>query len=203
MELLVVMALLAGLGLLVAGGFGGHTSTQLRSAERLLGSLVQSARAQASLQQTRARLLCYADDAEPERRGRWLGLVYEDPAQPGQWIADGSGISLPGFVRLYQAPGSLEMRLPFPLAAATAEGQGSSWSYLEFGADGFLTSAQATPLVLGIPALLDGPSGPLADWDSVLANAAVGGLIVKPGGGLLTPENADQLVALLSESDLP
>jgi hypothetical protein len=96
MELLAVTALLA----LLAGLMGlawrnpGDTSA-LQGGQDLVASLCGAARIQAVLDGVDARLIVAVDPGDTSAHLRYLQIVREDPAHPGQWRADGSGYWLP------------------------------------------------------------------------------------------------------------
>ncbi len=98
-ELLVVVGLIV----LLVGGIGfalGDTgATSLANAQNTLASLAGTARAQAAVRQTEARLLVHATRGDAEKYLRYLRVVVA--ATPGstgpgaRWIAIGSPVSLP------------------------------------------------------------------------------------------------------------
>jgi type II secretory pathway pseudopilin PulG len=103
-ELLVVMGLivlLAGGAAMALSGRGGE-GTALVNAQSLVSSMVGATRAQAALQQTRARLIVYAQippgaNADAEKYLRMLQIVREQTLATGTnvWVAVGDPVKLP------------------------------------------------------------------------------------------------------------
>lgn len=95
-EMLVVVGLIAllaaALGLALRGGEAGGG---LVAAERTVASLFQSARAQAVLMGTEARVIIANDPGDPDRYLRTLAIVFEDPETPGLWRSSGDSVTLP------------------------------------------------------------------------------------------------------------
>lgn len=105
LELLVVIALI---GVLV-GGMGvalrdPGESLALQAAQGALVSLLNATRARAANTQQNARLVIAADPADAGSYLRRLQVVWQDPANPGGWLADSGAISLPPGV--YVVPSS-------------------------------------------------------------------------------------------------
>lgn len=97
-ELLVVIGLVA----LLVGGIGislhDRGGTSVRSAQQTLAAICGTARAQAALHQTEARVLCYADrppDGNTEKYLRLLQIYRAEPAGSNTWIAAGPPSYLP------------------------------------------------------------------------------------------------------------
>ncbi len=92
LELLVVIAII-GLMISFGVGFSGR-STEMGSAQRLVGTLLEQTRIQASTKASRARLIVYDDHADPEKYHRFLRVVVEQEAD--NWVpADNDGVYLP------------------------------------------------------------------------------------------------------------
>lgn len=99
-ELLTVVGLIivfvAGVGLAIAGR--GGEGAALRNAQSILAGLVGTARAQAALHQTRARLVVYAQmppQGDAAKYLRTLIVLREDPSDSGRYVATGDPVTLP------------------------------------------------------------------------------------------------------------
>jgi prepilin-type N-terminal cleavage/methylation domain-containing protein len=92
LELLIVIAII---GLLISFGIGfSGRSTDLGSAQRLVGTLLEQTRIQASTNASRARLLVYDDPGDSAKYHRFLRVVVEKEAD--NWVpADNDGVYLP------------------------------------------------------------------------------------------------------------
>ncbi|MFA6288381.1 MAG: prepilin-type N-terminal cleavage/methylation domain-containing protein [Opitutaceae bacterium] len=101
-ELLVVVGIIALLaGVIGMALRGGDSGTALRASQSTLFSLVASARGQAILSQGTARVLVYADPADPSKNLRYLQVAYTADAVPtatSVWTTVGDGVTLPGGV---------------------------------------------------------------------------------------------------------
>ena len=107
MELLVVMGIIA----LTIGAFqmafrDRPGSASLGSGQRIVAGLVQSARGQAILHQTNARLMVHNDPSQPEKFLRFLVIARETEPGSGQWIPTQEGVHLPRNVFFVPQPGS-------------------------------------------------------------------------------------------------
>ena len=105
-ELLVVIALIA----ILVGGIGAalrnpSESVALQAAQGALTSLLNATRGRAASTQQNARLVISADPADAEKYLRHLQVVWQDPANPADWLADNDAISLPPGV--YVVPSSV------------------------------------------------------------------------------------------------
>src|SRR5208283_3930993 len=95
-ELLVVVALMASL----AAGIGlalrqPGESVSLQSAQATLCSLLDAARSRAALNQQDARCAVSADRADTGTYLRFVRIVAQDPTNPGNWLAEETGVWLP------------------------------------------------------------------------------------------------------------
>src|SRR5581483_3503981 len=84
-------------GALALSGRGGEGAA-LANAQGIVEGLVSSARAQAALNQTRARLLVYAQqppNGDANKYLRYLQVVREEPASSNTWVATGDAVILP------------------------------------------------------------------------------------------------------------
>ena len=92
LELLIVIAII---GLLISFGIGfSGRSTELGSAQRLVGTLLEQTRIQASTNAARARLLVYDDPSDAAKYHRFLRVVVEK--EEDNWVpADNDGVYLP------------------------------------------------------------------------------------------------------------
>ena len=92
LELLVVIAII-GLLIAIGIGFSGRT-TDLGSSQRLVGTLLEQTRIQATTNFSKARLLVYDDHANPDKYHRFLRVVVEKGTD--NWVpADNEGVYLP------------------------------------------------------------------------------------------------------------
>ena len=141
-EILVViglMALLGGaLGLALWPGKNGQ-GLSLQTSQRTAISLLGSARLQAILKNTEARLLIHKDDSNPEKKLRYLGFIYRNPINPDgdDWIAPRDGVFLPSGVYFLESMSSPlnTMRISFPKTQAVA-GVGEQWYYYQIDSNG-------------------------------------------------------------------
>lgn len=99
-ELLVVVGLiilLAGTFAVALSGRSGEASA-LANAQRIMNGMVHSARAQAALHQTRARVAIYAQMPPAGDSAKYLRAVVvlrEDPPESGRYVAVGDPVTLP------------------------------------------------------------------------------------------------------------
>ena len=101
---LIELLAVVGLIVILLGGFGlalrgrGGDGAALANAQKSLASLVGTARAQAGLHHTTARLLVYASQPPAADAGkflRYLQVVREEPFGSGSWVAVGTPVLLP------------------------------------------------------------------------------------------------------------
>lgn len=96
LELLAVVALMAFLlGALGMSLRRPGEAVALQAAQGTVASLCGAARARAALTGSNSRLVIAADPGDAECHLRYLQIVQEDPADPGRWLAEGSGFWLP------------------------------------------------------------------------------------------------------------
>lgn len=191
-ELLVVMALIAVLS--VGIGFalgGGNEGTSIRSAESLASSLFHATRAQAVLQQSSARLIVLNESSEPERHLRLIGIVFEDPLNPGQWMAANDGVLLPPGTYFWEDNSTPDgtMRIEFPLREPQTEGGGEQWFYYEFDALGHLVGEGR--FVVGALQFDPAANGNNPPFDP--QETPIGGVMVYRLGAIEIPADPDVL----------
>lgn len=205
-ELMVVVGIIglvaAGLGIAL-GDSGGNA---LSTGQTTLATLVATARAQAAVNQTEARLLIYGTrppSGDPEKYLRLLQVVRAEPAGSTNWVPVGAAVSLPRGI--YVVPpstsGLLAAGVSWPtnppllstlgnLISAnqpTGTPLGTSTAYwLEFRSDGTIT--QMTPpyirLLVGTGAL----SNNIPQFNN---SGAVRGLLIRPTGAVTFVNDAN------------
>lgn len=182
-ELIAVIAIMAVLGgVIMAGISGGGTSQSLGSGVNVLNTMIKNTRTIAMMRGTKARLIINNEPPQgnPPSFDRYLsfvGIVYEDPETPGNWIAANQGQSLPeniyilakadptnglnksGSVLGGDALATLEaaatdlpagtMSIDYPSSRSLAGSDaGTQWMYYEFGADGIAQPGTANKKIL-------------------------------------------------------
>ena len=149
-ELLVVISIIviATSVLFVAGG-GGSEGMKLSSAQRVVSSMAQGVRGQALLKNQRSRLIIYSDSnaEEVDKVRRFFGTIYEDPVNPGQWIAASQGTYLPegiyfdpGLSGSNNWPAAATMTLEYPRQSSQQTDSGSEYYYYEFNSNGTMAT---------------------------------------------------------------
>lgn len=200
-ELMMVVAIIAVLAAGLALALGDTGGNSLATGQTTLAGLVNTARAQAAVNQTETRLLIYgtrppAQDAA-EKFLRLLQVVRAEPAGSGRWVAVGSAVPLPrgifvvppstaGFLAAgvtWPANPPLLSTLGGPLSHAQPTGTpfGTALAYyIEFKADGTITQVGTQQYArLLVATATNGPTGPLFN-----NNAAVRGLLIRPSGAV-------------------
>lgn len=194
-ELLVVIAMIAFLAAILGVALpGGETGTGLRSAERIVAGLAQTARAQAILQGVEARLIILDDPSDPVRTGRWLGVVHREAedAEGLTWRAAGDGVLLPEGVRFWpELSDPLDsVNLDFPRLENVRQGSGPRWYCVRYTASGRLV-AGAHRLVFGHPQLEEKAGGGVqAVFDR--QQTPIGGVLLMGGGGVVVPKRPEE-----------
>lgn len=185
LELVIVLSLIAllgaGLGIALRSGGGAP----MRAGETTLARMAQSARAQAVLLQTPARLIILDDPGDLSGHLRWCGIVFADPdTDEVSWIAANQGQSLPGGVLFRPVDGTARMELDFPRAAGLAEGEGAarSWYFIEFDGRGRVERTVSVPLARE-PDNWDGRAESLPE--------AAGGFFVQRSGAVIFAAGED------------
>lgn len=145
-ELLAVIALivLASSILFVAGS--GGAGAALDNSKRIVGSIASGARGQAILKNTRTRLIIYTDQStvrNDDKYRRFFGIVYEDKANPSQWIAATQGTYLPSgiYFDTELSDAKTGFVIEYPRSISKAEGTGESFSYYEFSSNGNMSTS--------------------------------------------------------------
>lgn len=200
-EVLVVVgliALLAGvLGVALRGGEGG---SGLVAAERIAAGMFQSARSQAVLLGTEARVIIANDASDDGRYLRTLAIVYRDPEAPNVWRSTGDGVTLP--TGLYVIPsdypsarapirssggaGSMGFGEEFPFRESSASDGTGNWLYYAYNAQGIAAQA-GEKVVLGAGRRTDATA-------PVEFNAEqVAGFALARFGGLITAREPQDL----------
>ncbi len=145
-EALVVIGLIVFLG----GGLGlalwpESNGRAVQTSQQTAAALLRSARMEAVLKHTEARLIIHNDASEPDKKLRYLGIIYKSLEEPDGdiWVAPQEGVVLPSGVTFSEELSAplRTMRITFPRLQAVA-GVGESWYFYEFGRDG--TAAQDT-----------------------------------------------------------
>ncbi len=141
-EILVVIGLIVLLG----GALGlalwpneGGSALRLQNSQRTFAALLNSTRLQAILKNTEARLIIHNDDSDPEKKLRYLGLIYKNPNNPdgAEWIAPRDGLLLPAGITFHETASNPlnTMRISFP-KMQTVAGVGEQWYYYQFDSHG-------------------------------------------------------------------
>lgn len=200
LELLVVVGLMVLLSAGIGFSLGDSGGNSLASAQKTLAGLVGTARAQAAVHQTEARLLIYASrppSGDAEKFLRLLQVFRAEPAGSGNWVPVGSPVYLPRGIFLVPpstagllAGGIVWPSDPAPVSTVdtdTAPGEpGSAFNgasvvyYLEFAPDGTLTPSTGRPrvaLALATAATVNG----LPQFNNP---GAVRGLLLRTSGAI-------------------
>ncbi len=141
-EIVVVTGLIALLGGtlgLALWSEGKENQQALRTSQGTAATLLRTARLQAIMQNTEARFIIHNDESDPDKKLRYLGLIYKNPENPDgeEWFAPRDGVLIPTGVYFDQnLSGPLKtMQISFPRRRA-ATGTGETWYYYEFRSDG-------------------------------------------------------------------
>ena len=202
-ELLIVVGLIALLVGAVGLALGGTGSTALASAQNSLASMVGTARAQAALKQTEARLLIYATRppaGESDKFYRYLRVVVaETPGATGtgaRWTPVGSPVALPSGISVVPASttGFLATGVTWPTNPAPvstfisttaarytivgdpATSAADTYLAVQFSPDGTVSPTGAK-LALATAAVANG----LPQFNNA---GSVRGLLLRPSGGI-------------------
>lgn len=171
-ELLVVISIiLIASSVIFIGGTGGD-GAKLTSAQRVLSGIAQGARGQAILKGSRVRLIIYDDAAsneDDEKKLRYFGLIYQNPENDNQWIAATQGSFLPEGIYFNKDlsdnngwSSSKTMKIEYPRSVPKALGNGETFNYYEFNANGTVPNEFANDwIVLQAGTLKPSPSGAL------------------------------------------
>ena len=148
-ELLVVISIILIASSIIFIGGGGGDGAKLSSSQRIISGIAQGARGQAILKNATTRLIIYSDLAsnkDEEKKLRYLGIVYEDNANPGEWFAATQGTYLPEGIYfnedLSKAKGfpSRNMKINYPRQSAQPSGSGEEYYYYEFNSNGTMAT---------------------------------------------------------------
>jgi type II secretory pathway pseudopilin PulG len=202
-ELLIVVGLIALLVGAVGLALGGTGSTALATAQNSLASMVGTARSQAALKQTEARLLIYATRppaGDSEKFYRYLRVVVaETPGATGagaRWTPVGSPVLLPSGISVVPTAtnGLLAVGVAWPTNPApvstfisataarysitgdTATSAADTYLAVQFSPDGTVTPTGAK-LALATATLVNG----LPQFNNA---GSVRGLLLRPSGGV-------------------
>ncbi len=205
-ELMVVVGII---GLIAAGlgvALGDSGGNALATGQTTLATLVATARAQAAVNQTEARLLIYGarpPSGDSEKYLRLLQVVRAEPAGSTNWVPVGAAVSLPRGI--YVVPpstsGLLAAGVAWPtnppllstlgnlISANQPTGTpfGTSTAYwLEFKSDGTITQMVAPyiRLLVGTGAL----SNNIPQFNN---SGAVRGLLIRPTGAVTFVNDAN------------
>lgn len=191
-ELLVVISIILIASSIIFIGAGGGEGAALSSSLRITSGIAKGARGQAILKNARTRLIIHNDiDTDIEKFRRFFGIIYEEPADSGQWIAATQGTYLPEGI--YFNPDrsgdnsdwsvSSEMVIEFPKTVAKAEGSGERFYYYEFNSNGTMANAfNNNWLVIGAGTLRPDITGTLDVVVGEEQEALVGALIFRRVG---------------------
>ena len=179
----------------------------LKTAQRITASMLATTRRFAILKGQKARLIINKDEFADDRSQflRFMGIVYESPNNPNQWIAANEGSFLPKNV--YYIPRDLDgvndqtkggdmalsdeakvMKIVYPKLSPQRE-SGPEWYYYEFDANGMadaLTTANSTIVVYS--------AKPDAEGFPVVTNEfEAAGFRITPTGSVLIAKDIDDL----------
>lgn len=201
LELMVVVAIISFAALGFALALGDSGGSALATGQTMLSTMVGTARAQAAVNQTEARLLIYATrppGGDPEKYLRLMQVVRAEPAGSNTWVPASAVVTLPRGICVVPASvtGLLAAGVTWPsnppllstLGAAFNPGQvtGTPFAtpatafYLEFRADGTcpqVGSQSYARLLVGTTTLSN-------NQPQFTNNAAVRGLIIRPSGAI-------------------
>ena len=200
-ELMMVVGLIALLVAALGLSLGDTGGNSLASAQKVLGSLVGSARAQAAVNQTEARVLVYGarpPAGDSDKYLRLLQVFIASPEGSNTWVPVGGPVYLPR--GLYVVPASTAGLLasgviwpanPAPLSTlGTATGPtqpvGTAFNgattvlYVQFNADGTITPP-ASPYFKFVVATGALSSGSLPAFNNP---GAVRGVLIRPSGAV-------------------
>ena len=203
-ELLVVIGIIALLVSALGLALGDAGGSSLASAQNTLATLVGTARAQAAVNQTRARLYVYGQrppGGDMEKFLRLLQVYREEPADSGTYVPVGGAVYLPRGV--YVVPPTTSGFLvagitwptnpapisnfatpqPQPLTPAqpvgTPFGGAVTAYYIQFAADGTISPALQPYVKLAVA------TATISDYLPKFNNTgAVRGLLVRPTGAV-------------------
>jgi len=147
-ELLVVISIILIVSSIIFIGGNRASGVSLSSAQRVVSGIAKGARGQAILKNAKTRLIIYADtstDREDDKYLRFFGIIYEDPDQPGYWIAATQGTYLPKGI--YFDPDqsiqngsswtkAMTEKYEYPFAVGKLAGTGQDYYYYEFNPNG-------------------------------------------------------------------
>ncbi len=157
---------------------------RIKAGQQLASSLLLSARNQAILKQSNARLIIHNNPGEPEKYLRQMGIIYEEKPLSGRWKSLNAGSLLPMGVYFNTEISSWTdaqiMTVEFPRARFLMEGSGEKWIYFEFTSTGVFNEPGAQ-FVVGSGVLY-----PLDDKDYEIEfnNLAIGGIVIGKFGGM-------------------
>lgn len=146
LELLVVIALVAGLAVLVVRGFAGTSGAEMRQAESALGAQLTLARATAIRLGKPVRLAVNLDSPDLDQRLAFVVLLAQD-ATSGEWVLVSEPWRLGAQVRVLPEsavpaasalswPGNVVSRWTATVSVNTAGIPAGNYGYLEFAASG-------------------------------------------------------------------
>ena len=207
-EMLVVIGIMALLAAVIGVGLqGGSASAGISSGTRVAASMMQAARTQAVLKQTRARVIINKTSANTEKELRFMGIIYQNPSN--NWLAANDGALMPKGVYFYPDistgggtnNGPLDdddvMRINFPRSTAQSATSGEdNWYYYEFDANG-LSSNSGARFVLAAGSVVD-DNGTIEFMDD-----SIGGFVIHKLGGISIAQHPDDLQPLPESPEPP
>lgn len=208
---MVVVSIIAFTALGFALALKDSGGSSLASGQTLLSTMVSTARAQAALHQTEARLLVYGTrppGGDPEKFLRLMQVVRAEPAgQTSTWVSASSAVSLPRGI--YVVPpntaGLLAAGVPWPSSNPTllstlggpfnpAQQTGTPFAtpatafFVEFRADGTCTQVGTQPFARLLVATAALSTANLPQFNN---SAAVRGLVIRPSGAVTFVNDAN------------
>ncbi len=146
-ELLVVISIILIASSIIFIGGGGGDGAKLSSSQRIISGIAQGARGQAILKNATTRLIIYSDSAsnkDEEKKLRYFGIVYEDNANPEQWLAATQGIYLPEGIYFNEALSkdlpARNMKINYPRQSRQSGNSGEEYYYYEFNSNGTMAT---------------------------------------------------------------
>lgn len=208
-ELMVVVSIIGFTALGFALALKDTGGSSLASGQTLLSTMVSTARSQAALHQTEARLLIYGTrppGGDPEKFLRLMQVVRAEPAGSNTWVPASGAVSLPRGI--YVVPtavtgllaGGVVWQSSNPTLLSTlgapfnpAQPTGTPFAtpatafYLQFSADGTVQQVGTQPYARLLVATGALSAANLPQFNNA---AAVRGLVIRPSGAVTFVNNA-------------
>jgi prepilin-type N-terminal cleavage/methylation domain-containing protein len=200
-ELLAAIAIIVVLVAAAGIAFSDPGGSALATAQNTVATLVQTARAQAAVNQTRARFCVYGlrpPSGDTERFLRLLQVFREDPPTSNTWVAVGNPVYLPRGVYVVPNPtsGLVVSGVTWPANPAPVSTLSSGFNpgqpvgtpfnaatayYLEYSADGTLVTTLSNQVNSKVVVATATINNNLPQFNNP---GAVRGLLLRPTGGV-------------------